>query len=238
MGWTLFSGKVGEVLDDMPRSGMRCDPHMVNLTSALDPILPRPIAESVNRFGKKDCNEDFLNSVAETLSVRRHIGPALGNFPQTIPGPYENTNLRVNPSNTTAATTTMSPTKSPSQSTLNPKTTEYEFLGPPGALLVSLGCPLLVFALIFLCNDAGCPPMDLSTWKDQLPSSLAEFIDWRAIQWYFSFQVALVLLWAVLPGKWVRGRPLRDGTQLEYKTNGKDHVCCLSFAMFGERAEF
>ena len=106
------------------------------------------------------------------------------------------------------------------QSPLNPKTTEYEFLGPPGALLVSLCCPLIVFALIFLCNENGCPPRDISTWKHQLPSTLREFVDWKAIKWYFSFQFALALLWLVLPGEWVQGRPLRDGTVLEYKTNG------------------
>lgn len=120
--------------------------------------------------------------------------------------------------------TTMSsePSKPTTPSTtLNPKTTEYEFLGPPGALLVSLGSPILVVGLIFLCNDNGCPPRDISTWKDQFPSSLREFVDWKAVKWYFSFQVALGLLWAVLPGKWFKGRVLRDGTQLEYKTNGK-----------------
>ena len=145
----------------------------------------------------------------------------------------ENTNLCVNCLEHTTITASMSSPKPPSQSTLNPKTTEYEFLGTPGALLVSLGCPFLVFALIFLCNDAGCPPRDMSSWTDKLPSSLAEFIDWKAIKWYFSFQVALVLLWVMLPGKWVRGRPLRNGTQLEYKTNGKAPLCCWSFVMFG-----
>lgn len=108
----------------------------------------------------------------------------------------------------------------PSQATLNPRTTEYEFLGAPGALFVSLGCPLLVFALVFLCNDSGCPPQDISSWRDQLPVNLWEFVDWKAIKWYLSFQVALAVLWAVLPGKWYKGRVLRDGSQLEYKTNG------------------
>jgi len=107
-----------------------------------------------------------------------------------------------------------------SQATLNPKTTEYEFLGAPGALFVSLSCPLIVFALIFLCNENGCPPRDISTWKQQIPP-LRDFIDWAAIKWYFSFQLALAVLWLVLPGKWARGRPLRDGTVLEYKCNGK-----------------
>lgn len=111
--------------------------------------------------------------------------------------------------------------KSPAQqSILNPKTTEYEFLGAPGALFVSLSCPLIVFALIFLCNEKGCPPQDISTWKHQFPTTLSEFVDWKAIKWYFSFQIALALLWLVLPGRWVKGRPLRDGTVLEYKTNG------------------
>jgi Delta14-sterol reductase len=107
-----------------------------------------------------------------------------------------------------------------SQASLNPRTTEYEFLGPPGALFVTLSCPLIVFALIFLCNENGCPPRHMSTWKSQFPTSFRDFVDWKAIKWYFSFQVALALLWLVLPGKWARGRPLRDGTILEYKCNG------------------
>src|SRR5947207_15938028 len=108
--------------------------------------------------------------------------------------------------------------KSPPE--LNPKTTEYEFLGPIGALLVSIVCPLLVFALVFLCNDFGCPPRNVSTWKYHLPRSIYEVLDWQAVKWYFSFQFALVLLWFVLPGPWTKGRPLRDGTTLEYKCNG------------------
>jgi Delta14-sterol reductase len=107
-----------------------------------------------------------------------------------------------------------------SQASLNPKTTEYEFLGTFGAFFVSVCCPLIVFGLIFLCNEKGCPPQDISTWKYQLPTSFKDFVDWKAIKWYFSFQVALALLWLVLPGKWARGRPLRDGTVLEYKCNG------------------
>jgi len=115
----------------------------------------------------------------------------------------------------------------PSKAPLNLKTKEYEFLGPPGALFVSLSCPLIVYALIFFCNEKGCPPGDLSTWRQYIPP-LRDFVDWKAIKWYFSFQLALAVLWLVLPGKWVRGRPLRDGTVLEYKTNGahvREVVC-------------
>jgi Delta14-sterol reductase len=114
----------------------------------------------------------------------------------------------------------MSSSKPKSQAELNPKTTEYEFFGPFGALFVSTVCPLLVFGLIFLCNDFGCPPRNVSTWKYHLPRSIDEFWDWKAVKWYFSFQIALVLLWFVLPGRWVQGRPLRDGTTLDYKCNG------------------
>lgn len=111
------------------------------------------------------------------------------------------------------------PTKPP-QSTLNPKTKGFEFFGPVGAFFISLGCPLATFLLIFLCNENGCPPRDISSWVDQFPNSIWEFVDLKAVKWYISFQLALVLLWLVLPGKWAKGRPLRDGTTLEYKLNG------------------
>ena len=122
--------------------------------------------------------------------------------------------------NTTLAHRIAMSSKSTKSSELNPKTNEYEFLGPPGALFVSLSCPLLVFALIFLCNENGCPPRDIATWKSLLPTSIWDLVDWKAIKWYFSFNIALALLWLILPGKWARGRPLRDGTVLEYKLNG------------------
>src|SRR5436190_5837132 len=90
------------------------------------------------------------------------------------------------------------------QTILNRRTTQYEFLGPPGAILVSVLCPVVLFGLIFLCNEKGCPPRDISTWQSQLPTSLFDLIDWKAIKWYFSFQIGLVMLWLVLPGKWVQ----------------------------------
>jgi len=122
----------------------------------------------------------------------------------------------------------MATKKLPSQAELNPKTKEFEFLGPPGAVFVSVVCPALVFALIFLCNEDGCPPRDFSQWKNQFPSSLSEFIDWKAIKWYISFNVALALLWVVLPGRWVQGLPLRDGTRLEYKCNAFMSLVCIA----------
>ena len=122
----------------------------------------------------------------------------------------------------------MAAQKRPSQAELNPKTKEYEFLGPPGALFVSVVCPALVFGLIFLCNEDGCPPRDFSKWRGLLLSSLSELVDWKAIKWYISFNVALALLWIVLPGRWARGRPLRDGTVLEYKCNGNPYKNGLS----------
>src|SRR5271170_2456537 len=43
---------------------------------------------------------------------------------------------------------------------LNPQTKSYEFLGPPGALLITLLVPTVTYALYFACSEqsGGCPP--------------------------------------------------------------------------------
>ncbi|KAG9122982.1 erg24, C-14 sterol reductase [Ceratobasidium sp. 392] len=62
----------------------------------------------------------------------------------------------------------------------NPRTTHYEFFGPPGAAIVSIGVPIGLYALYFTCNEAsgGCPP---PLWA--LPFNFVravESLDWWA----------------------------------------------------------
>ncbi|KAG9099497.1 erg24, C-14 sterol reductase [Ceratobasidium sp. 370] len=108
----------------------------------------------------------------------------------------------------------------------NPRTTHYEFFGPPGAALVSLGVPIAIYALYFTCSEAsgGCPPplwalpvnfvrsvQDLDWW--------ASLFDAKATAAYFAWYAFTVVAWAVLPGDWVEGVQLRSGGRLSYKIN-------------------
>lgn len=108
-------------------------------------------------------------------------------------------------------------------SILNPRTTTYEFLGPPGAFLVSVGVPIATYALYFACSESsgGCPPA-LAT----VPLHLSDPNWWRSL-WdtdatliYFAWYFFCVLAWAVLPGDRVSGTTLRTGETKQYKING------------------
>ncbi|TFK48660.1 ERG4/ERG24 ergosterol biosynthesis protein [Heliocybe sulcata] len=109
---------------------------------------------------------------------------------------------------------------------LNPRTQHYEFLGPPGALFITLSVPLTLYALYFTCSEAagGCPPPfdtlfvgavracnDLAWWKN--------LWDTQATVLYFSWYSFCVAAWAILPGDWVEGVRLRNGGVQKYKIN-------------------
>jgi hypothetical protein len=110
---------------------------------------------------------------------------------------------------------------------VNPPTTSYEFLGPPGAFLVSTLTPFLAFAFTFCCSEkaGGCP----RSWLD-LPGAFVEAVsdlEWWKAQWdpvgfgaYWAWYLFVVVAWFVLPGDWVEGMPLRTGGRLKYKING------------------
>ncbi|KAH6913207.1 C-14 sterol reductase [Coprinopsis sp. MPI-PUGE-AT-0042] len=111
---------------------------------------------------------------------------------------------------------------------LNPRTTSYEFLGPPGATLVSLGVPFLIYALYFGCNESsgGCPPTPWASIPDRILLALKD-TDWlKKTLWdqdaavaYAGWYAFCVLSWAILPGDWVEGTTLRTGEKKSYKIN-------------------
>lgn len=116
-------------------------------------------------------------------------------------------------------------------SILNPRTTSYEFLGPPGAFLVSVGVPIAAYALYFACSEAsgGCPPA-LATIPLHLsdPNWWKSLWDTEATLIYFAWYFFCVLAWAVLPGDRVLGTTLRTGEKKQYKINGT--ILVLFFA--------
>jgi len=109
---------------------------------------------------------------------------------------------------------------------LNPKTKHFEFLGPPGAFLVSTGVPIVTYALYFACSEAtgGCPPSGITVGRvfNAFSSS-----DWWKGLWdtqatiaYFAWYAFCVLAWAILPADEVSGTQLRDSSKKVYKING------------------
>ena len=115
-----------------------------------------------------------------------------------------------------------------SKQELNPRTTSYEFLGPPGATLVSLGVPFLIYALYFGCNESsgGCPPTPWSTIPDRILLALKD-TDWLKTLWdqeaaivYAGWYAFCLVSWAILPGDWIEGTTLRTGEKKLYKING------------------
>jgi len=118
---------------------------------------------------------------------------------------------------------------------MNPPTRHYEFCGPFGALLVTLTVPAVAYALFFLCNDANTcrPSLDSDALLAAVPS-LSELWDSDAALIYLVWYVFCVLAWAILPGDWVDGTTLRDGSVKKYKINGTapSHLSCRPLAAY------
>lgn len=115
----------------------------------------------------------------------------------------------------------------PKRLPLNPKTTSYEFLGPPGAFLISLGVPIFSYVLYFTCNESsgGCTPPVASLYPSLIkavsdPAFWWKLWDPKAFSIYYSWYAFCLLAWAGLPGDWVQGTQLRNGQYQHYKING------------------
>lgn len=128
------------------------------------------------------------------------------------------------------------------RTTLNPPTTTYEFLGPPGALFITFTVPIVTYSLFFACSEqsGGCSP-PLASFVPNIIHSLGDLNWWKSL-WdteatflYFAWYAFCVVSWKVLPGDWVEGVTLRTGQKLKYKINGLsyDNKCreTLSFLL-------
>ncbi|KAF5359665.1 hypothetical protein D9756_003221 [Leucocoprinus leucothites] len=106
---------------------------------------------------------------------------------------------------------------------MNPPTSHYEFFGPPGALAVTLTVPTFAYALSFSCNEGNaCLPQ----FDSQAVVAAVSNPDWWFSLWdteaslmYLAWYAFCVLSWVILPGDWVEGTTLRDGTKKKYKIN-------------------
>lgn len=79
------------------------------------------------------------------------------------------------------------------------------------------GLPAVICGLFLFCNDpnVGCPD-----WKALPDLSKYRFYSTDAVLVELAWFAFLVVLWAVLPGKWVPGVKLPSGGRLMYKLNG------------------
>ena len=95
------------------------------------------------------------------------------------------------------------------------KTVEFEFLGPVGTSLMTLGLPSVVIGLYVLCNCQGC--------SIRVPKSFPD-----VTKFWHAHAFAIFILWLVFHaliylsplGKTVEGTKLEDGSRLKYKING------------------
>ncbi|WFD34125.1 Delta(14)-sterol reductase [Malassezia cuniculi] len=110
-------------------------------------------------------------------------------------------------------------------SLLAPRTHEYEFGGPLGALFVSITVPCTMYYFVFGCNEQlGCAlTLPVTDWDGFAAAArdtiVTGFTDKAAWFIYYGWYAYTVFAWLILPGKWVPGLPLRTGGQLQYKIN-------------------
>ncbi|KAJ1303034.1 hypothetical protein OPQ81_011235 [Rhizoctonia solani] len=108
----------------------------------------------------------------------------------------------------------------------NPKTTRYEFFGPPGAAAVVTGTQIVIYGLYYSCSEAS-NNCQLPHWSFPLRAARAvtdanwwrSVFDVEATAAYFAWYTFLVAAWYVLPGEWVEGTELRIGGRKKYKFN-------------------
>ena len=126
-----------------------------------------------------------------------------------------------------------SPAKSPKSTAKSPKKPAakngdahgFEFGGPPGAVGVMFGLPLVVYLLFFACGRGACAsdvPSALAA-LERLQSGLADpaaLWSWEAAAVVFGWVTIQAAMNQLLPGAEVEGVKLRDGSRLKYRMNG------------------
>ena len=102
---------------------------------------------------------------------------------------------------------------------LAPPTKEYEFFGPFGTALTTVGTSVIVYILAAWCHGTKWPDeaaaMQYTAWLDVLKQHLSWDVSAVLIGWW----VFQAVLHVVVPGPYREGAPLRDGSRLLYKNN-------------------
>ncbi|EFQ98015.1 Delta(14)-sterol reductase [Nannizzia gypsea CBS 118893] len=107
----------------------------------------------------------------------------------------------------------------------------YEFCGPPGATVLVLGLPILIYIFPFLCNDiSGCPAPSLLSPSSFSLEKLKIEVGWpeNGIRGFYSTEATLyvlgyyllsLVLQVFLPGREPEGVVLACGSRHKYKFN-------------------
>ncbi|CUM68187.1 uncharacterized protein PRCAT00005906001 [Priceomyces carsonii] len=110
---------------------------------------------------------------------------------------------------------------------LNPTTKHREFSGVPGAIGITFGLPVLLFLIGLAANknySIQGTHIDFGVIKKQLPQSLEDIqalcFDKQCWLAYLGWFGGLAILNVILPGKEMKGIPLRENTVLNYNING------------------
>jgi len=105
---------------------------------------------------------------------------------------------------------------------LNPRTKEYEWLGPFGATMMFISLPLTVLGLNAMCSeDGGCELSSALNFFGLIESEIRKAIP--NLAWAAGIEIGWILLHCLLYflpiGSVVKGMPLRDGKTLTYNIN-------------------
>ncbi|KAF2471413.1 sterol C-14 reductase-like protein [Lindgomyces ingoldianus] len=105
----------------------------------------------------------------------------------------------------------------------------YEFFGPPGAIAISIGLPVVCYALAFFCNDvSGCPAPSLlhpysfsfDNLKEEIGwQGMSNIINTKAVIGTLGYYFLSLALYAFLPAETPEGTELRSGGKLKYRFN-------------------
>eukprot|EP00658_Telonema_sp_P-2_P082211 TRINITY_DN8632_c0_g1_i11.p1 TRINITY_DN8632_c0_g1~~TRINITY_DN8632_c0_g1_i11.p1 ORF type:complete len:421 (-),score=99.37 TRINITY_DN8632_c0_g1_i11:241-1503(-) len=97
---------------------------------------------------------------------------------------------------------------------------QFEFGGPVGCIGVMAGLPIGIWALYLLCNQHFMLANPITSPLELPDLTKYSFYSHEAMAVFTGWNLVLALLWVVVPGQWVNGTQLSDGSRLRYKMNG------------------